>query len=100
MDAQSGKCNKTYVSRLLPSHLQDADAWSDANDPKGVMGYEALREIWQGPGPFQPAMQRRGWAGTNLSLYSTSSIGYLGSLIEKQMKKKSSKLDLLKTDFF
>jgi len=86
---------------FLPSHLQDADAWSDANDPKGVMGYEALREQWQGSSPFSTGdALKGGWAATNLSLYSTSSIGYMGSLIETTNEEKILKLDLLKTDFF
>ena len=86
---------------FLPSHLQDADAWSDANDPAGVMGYEALREVWQGSSPFSTGdALKGGWAATNLSLYSTSSIGYMGSIIEKTNEEKILKLDLLKTDFF
>ncbi|HEY3386952.1 MAG TPA: LamG-like jellyroll fold domain-containing protein, partial [Saprospiraceae bacterium] len=86
---------------FLPSHLQDADAWSDVNDPKGVMGYEALREQWQGSSPFSTGdALKGGWAATNLSLYSTSSIGYMGSLIETTNEEMILKLDLLKTDFF
>ena len=86
---------------FLPSHLQDADVWSDANDPKGVIGYEALREQWQGSSPFSTGdALKGGWAATNLSLYSTSSIGYLGALLEQTNEEKILKLDLLKTDFF
>lgn len=85
----------------LPSNLQDADDWSDANDPKGVIGYEALREMWQGSSPYSTGDAKKGgWAATNLSLYSTSSIGYLGSILEKTNEEKILKLDLLKTDFF
>jgi hypothetical protein len=86
---------------FLPSHLQDADAWSDANDPEGVIGYEALREKWQGSMPLSTGdALKGGWAATNLSLYSTSSIGYMGSLIEKTNEEKILRLDLLRTDFF
>jgi len=86
---------------FLPSHLQDADTWSDAHDPKAVIGYEALREVWQGSSPFSTGDALKGtWAATNLSLYSTSSIGYMGSLIEKTNQEKILKLDLVKTDFF
>ena len=85
----------------LPSNLQDADDWSDANDPKGVIGYEALREVWQGSSPFATGDAKKGgWAATNLSLYSTSSIGYLGSIVSKTSEEKILRLDLLKTDFF
>lgn len=85
----------------LPSHLQDASAWSSQYDPDGVIGYEALREVWMGQRPLATGdALRSGWAATNLSLYSTSSIGYMGSLIEKTNEEKILKLDLLKTDFF
>jgi hypothetical protein len=85
----------------LPAHLQDASAWSAVYDPQGVMGYEALREQWQGESPFATGdALKGGWAATNLSLYSTSSIGYLGALIEQTNDPKILMLDLLKTDFF
>ena len=85
----------------LPSHLQDAYDWSSVNDPAGVIGYEALREQWTGLSPYSTGdALKGGWAGTNLSLYSTSSIGYLGALLEKTNQEKILKLDLLKTDFF
>ncbi|MDQ3016809.1 MAG: T9SS type A sorting domain-containing protein [Bacteroidota bacterium] len=86
---------------FLPSHLQDASAWSTEYDPEGVIGYEALREEWQGQSPLATGdALRGGWAATNLSLYSTSSIGYMGSIIEKTDVNQILKLDLLKTDFF
>lgn len=86
---------------FLPDHLQDASAWSNIYDPEGVIGYEALREVWLGQSPYATGdALRSGWAATNLSLYSTSSIGYLGAMIEKTNEEKILKLDLLKTDFF
>jgi hypothetical protein len=85
----------------LPDHLQDASAWSDVYDPEGVIGYEALREIWMGLEPLATGdALRSGWAATNLSLYSTSSIGYLGAIIEKTNVEKILQIDLLRTDFF
>jgi hypothetical protein len=86
---------------FLPDHLQDASAWSDVYDPEGVIGYEALREMWMGLKPLATGdALRSGWAATNLSLYSTSSLGYMGSIIEKTNEEKILRLDLLKTDFF
>ncbi|MCC6410354.1 MAG: T9SS type A sorting domain-containing protein [Saprospiraceae bacterium] len=92
---------RLFYPGFLPSNLQDASAWSTANDPQQVMGYEALRELWQGQSPFATgdALQG-GWAATNLSLYSTSSIGYLGCLVEKTNVDQILRLDLLKTDFY
>lgn len=86
---------------FLADHLQDASAWSDVYDPEGVIGYEALREVWNGQSPVATGdALRSGWAATNLSLYSTSSIGYLAATIEKTDVEKILQIDLLKTDFF
>ena len=98
--------NLTNATRLffpgfLPSSLQDASAWSAANDPGQVMGYEAMRQVWQGASPFSTGdAVNGGWAATNLALYGTSSIGYLGALVEKTDVDRILKIDLLKTDFF
>ena len=92
---------RLFYPRFLPNTQQDASAWSNANDPNQIMGYEALRERWQGLSPFSTGdALGGGWAGTNLALYGTSSIGYLGSMIEETNVDKILKLDLLKTDFF
>jgi len=86
---------------FLPSNMQDATAWSNAYDPNGVMGYEALREVWNGMSPVSTGdALKGGWAGTNLSLYSTSSIGYLGAILKTTNQDKILQIDLLKTDFF
>ncbi|MBK7407569.1 MAG: laminin G [Saprospirales bacterium] len=93
--------SRLYFPGFLPASLQDASAWSSANDPDQVIGYEALREVWQGNSPYSTgdALQG-GWAATNLALYGTSSIGYLGAIVEKTNVSKILKLDLLKTDFY
>ncbi|MEK7253168.1 MAG: LamG-like jellyroll fold domain-containing protein, partial [Bacteroidota bacterium] len=66
-----------------------------------VIGYEALREVWQGNSPFSTGdAVNGGWAATNLALYGTSSIGYLGAILEKTDVPKILKIDLLKTDFY
>ncbi|HZV67965.1 MAG TPA: LamG-like jellyroll fold domain-containing protein [Saprospiraceae bacterium] len=86
---------------FLPDSHQDSHTWSDMYDPEGVMGYEALREKDAGLDLVSTGDAiKGGWAGTNLSLYSTSSIGYLGAILEKTNQEKILKIDLLKTDFF
>lgn len=92
---------RLFFPGFLPAQLQDASAWSAANDPQQVMGYEALRQKWQNLSPFSTgdALQG-GWAATNLALYGTGSIGYLGAMVEKTNVDKILKLDLLKTDFY
>ncbi len=86
---------------FLPSDRQDASTWSQVNDPKSVVGYEALRETLDGKSPFSTGDALvNGWAATNLALYGTSSIGYLGGMLQKTDVEKILLIDLLKTDFF
>ncbi len=92
---------RLFFPDYLPGFLQDSDDWSEQNDPNRVMGYEALREVWQGNSPYSTGDAiRGGWAETNLSLYSTGSIGYLGTLIEPTNVDQILQIDLLATDFF
>ena len=92
---------RLFYPGFLPDFLQDASEWSNANDPDRVIGYEALREKWEGNAPFSTGdALRGGWAQTNLALYGTSSIGYLGGMMSKTNDEKIFKINLLKTDFF
>jgi hypothetical protein len=92
---------RLFFPGFLPASHQDATAWSNQYDPDRVIGYEALREQWQGLSPFSTGdAAQAGWAATNLALYGTSSIGYLGAIVEKTNVDKILRLDLLKTDFF
>lgn len=87
--------------RFLPAAQQDASDWSDTYDPDAVLGYEALREHLNGYSPFATGdAVNGGWAGTNLALYGTSSIGYLGSMITTTDVQMILCIDLLKTDFY
>ncbi len=92
---------RLYYPGFLPSNLQDATAWSTVNDPQQVIGYEALRQKFQNLSPYSTgdALQG-GWAATNLALYGTSSIGYLGCMVKKTNVDKILQIDLLKTDFY
>ncbi len=92
---------RLFYPGFLPGFLQDASDWSDANDPERVVGYEALREVWQGNSPYSTGdAVNGGWAATNLALYGTSSIGYLGAILKKTDDPKILQTDLLKTDFY
>lgn len=92
---------RLFYPGFLPDFLQDASSWSNEYDPDRVVGYEALREVWNGNSPFSTGdATGGGWAATNLALYGTSSIGYLGGIIIRTDDPKILQLDLLKTDFF
>ena len=92
---------RLFFPGFLPANLQDATAWSVVNDPQQVVGYEALRQKYQNLSPYSTGdAVQGGWAATNLALYGTGSIGYLGSMVAKTNVDKILKLDLLKTDFY
>lgn len=93
--------NRLFYHSFLPSSLQDATEWSSEYDLNRVIGYEAIKENYNGLSPYSTGdAVNGGWAETNLALYGTSSIGYLGSMLGKTNIEKILKLDLLKTDFF
>ncbi|MEO7176576.1 MAG: LamG-like jellyroll fold domain-containing protein, partial [Saprospiraceae bacterium] len=92
---------RLYYPGFLPANLQDASDWSSTNDPNQAIGYEALREKWQGNSPYSTGDALKGnWAATNLALYGSGSIGYLGAIVEKTNIPKILRLNLLKTDFY
>lgn len=92
---------RLFYPNFLPANLQDGAAWSAANDPDRVVGYEAMREKFQTASPFSTGdAVGGGWAATNFSVYSTGSIGYLGAIVEKTDADKVLKINVLATDFF
>ncbi len=93
--------SRLFFPQFLPDQLQDSETWSSAYDPDGSIGYEALRQTYQGYAPFATGDAiNGGWAATNLALYGTASIGYLGALVEKTGIDKILKINVLATDFF
>ncbi|MEO1262662.1 MAG: LamG-like jellyroll fold domain-containing protein [Bacteroidota bacterium] len=93
--------SRLFFHGFLPTSMQDGSDWSESYDPDKVIGYEALREKWQGISPFSTGdALGGGWAATNLALYGTSSVGYLGAIVEKTDVEKILKIDLLSTDFY
>ncbi|HLN74985.1 MAG TPA: hypothetical protein VK205_16955, partial [Prolixibacteraceae bacterium] len=98
--------NVTNASRLfyrdaLPAENQDSYQWSTANDPNGIIPHEALRQTLQGKSPFATGDAiKGGWAATNLSLYSGSSVGYLAAVTQTTNIAEILQIDLNKTDFY
>lgn len=92
---------RLFFPGFLPANMQDASAWSAANDPQQVVGYEALRQVWQGFSPYSTGdAVNGGWAATNLALYGTSSIGYLGALTQRTDVDRILQINVLATDFY
>lgn len=93
--------SRLYFSNYLPANKQDSEAWSDAHDPNHAIGYEALKQVYQGNSPYATGDAiNGGWAATNLALYGTSSIGYLGAIVEQTNVDKILKINVLATDFY
>lgn len=98
--------NLSHASRLfyhnaLPEGNQDSYAWAAANDPSASIPYEAMKEVWQGVGPFATGDAiRGGWSSTNLSLYSGSSVGYLAAVSQTTNVPGILQIDLNSTDFY
>lgn len=93
--------SRLFYPGFLPANLQDGAAWASVNDPDRVIAHEAMKEVWDGKSPFSTGdALRSGWAATNLALYGSSSVGYLGAIIDRTNDDRILKLDLLATDFF
>jgi len=93
--------SRLFYANGLPSENQDSYAWSSANDPTAAIPHEALKQTWLGKAPFATGDAiKGGWAQTNLSLYSGSSVGYLAAVVEKTNVPEILQIDLNKTDFY
>ncbi len=98
--------NVTNASRLfywnaLPQAQQDSYAWASANDPAACIPHESMKQISSGKTPFATGDAiGGGWAATNLSLYSGSSVGYLAAVAQTTNVPEILQIDLNKTDFY
>jgi hypothetical protein len=93
--------SRLFYSPYLPSTSQDNFGWSSVNDPQSVVAYEALKENLGGKHLYATGdAMNGGWAQTNLSIYSSSSVGYLAALIDRTDVDGILLLDVNKTDFF
>lgn len=90
-----------YAGYLPTENMEGASyAWSVENDPGHVIPYESMKEVWGGKTPYAMGdAVGGGWAKTNLSLYSGSSVGYLAAVLSTTEVEAILQLDLNKTDF-
>ena len=94
--------SRLFYSNALPQTNQDAASytWSKQYDPKVCIPYESMKQNMNGTQPFAMGdAVTGGWAATDLSLYSGSSVGYLASIISKSNVDGILQIDLNKTDF-
>lgn len=92
---------RLFYPKYLPDLRQDSEEWSHQNDTASVIAHEALRQSNFGVSPYATGdAVSGGWGKTNLTLYSSSHVGYFGGIIDTTNVEGILKLDVLKTDFF
>lgn len=93
--------SRLFYPNYLPDQNQDSRAWSKQYDPNSYIAHEAIRQTLNGISPYATGDAiSGGWGKTNLALYSSSSVGYLGAIIDTTNVAKILRFDLLKTDFY
>nr|NQU92515.1 T9SS type A sorting domain-containing protein [Bacteroidota bacterium] len=93
--------SRLFYPGFLPDDHQDSEVWAFENDPNRCIGHEALKEVFNGKSPFSTGDAiAGGWAPTNLALYGSSHVGYLGGIIDTTDVSAILKLNLSKTDFY
>lgn len=93
--------SRLFYRNALPETNQDSYAWSSTNDPTVCIPYESMKQLWLGKTPFATGDAKSGgWAATNLSLYSGSSVGYLAAVVQSTNVPEILQIDLNKTDFY
>ncbi len=93
--------SRLFYPNYLPDQNQDSRSWSKQYDPNSYIAHEALRQTLNGQTPYATGDAiSGGWGQTNLALYSSSSVGYLGAILDTTNVEKILRFDLLKTDFY
>ncbi|PKP54154.1 MAG: laminin G [Bacteroidetes bacterium HGW-Bacteroidetes-1] len=93
--------SRLFYWNALPQAQQDSYNWASFNDPAACIPYESMKEVWQGKSPFATGdALGGGWAATNLSLYSGSSVGYMAAAVNMTNITEILQIDLNKTDFY
>ncbi len=94
--------SRLFYANALPQANQEAAsyAWSKVYDPNACIPFESMKQNWNGTKPMAMGdAVAGGWAATDLSLYSGSSVGYMAGIIEKTNVDGILQIDLNKTDF-
>lgn len=92
---------RLFYPYSLDGDHQDSEWWSEEHDPNSFIGHESMREEWSGFSPFATGdASSGGWGATNLMLYASSHVGYLGGMLETTDVEGILLLDMLKTDWY
>ncbi len=93
--------SRLFYPGFLPAAQQDGAVWSQNYDPDAVIAQEAMKQKVGNLSPYATGdALGGGWASTNLAIYGSSSVGYLGAIVKKTNVDKILELNLNATDFF
>ncbi|MBK9736633.1 MAG: T9SS type A sorting domain-containing protein [Saprospiraceae bacterium] len=93
--------SRLFYPGFLPPAQQDGSLWSQTNDPKAIIAHEAMKQKFQNLSPYATGdALGGGWASTNLAIYGSSSVGYLGAIVRTTNIDKILQLNLNATDFY
>ncbi|HOH51579.1 MAG TPA: hypothetical protein PLI98_12650 [Candidatus Hydrogenedentes bacterium] len=90
---------RLFYPDALPADHQTSAFWK--GDPGAVIAYEGLRREWQGKSPCatgDPLALKWG-PKTDLGLYGSSYVGFLGAIVSRTDDEHILQLDCLATDF-
>jgi hypothetical protein len=94
--------SRLFYSNALPASHQDSFLWSSLHDPNSVIAYEGLKQRGVNDSLLYATGDaiRTGGGATNLGLYGSSHVGYLGAIVTPTDVDGILLLDVNKTDFF
>jgi len=93
--------SRLFYPKYLPPENQDSEAWSYQYDPNSYIAHESMRENWMGTSPYATGDAiSGGWGATNLTLYSSSHVGYLAAVVDTTNIPGILQLDVLATDWY
>lgn len=95
--------SRLFYKEGLPEQQQEAASarWLEEYDTNACLPFESMKENYDGKTPYAMGdAVKGGWAATNISLYSGSSVGYLAAVAKKSDVDGIFCIDVNATDFF
>lgn len=95
--------SRLFYKNGLPAENQEAASarWLNEYDTQACLPFESMKERYDGKTPYAMGdAVNGGWAATNISLYSGSSVGYLAAVAKKTDVDGIFRIDVNATDFF
>ncbi len=95
--------SRLFYKNGLPAENQEATSagWLAEYDTQACLPFESMKERYNGQTPYAMGdAVNGGWAATNISLYSGSSVGYLAAVAGKTEVDGIFRIDVNATDFF